>query len=235
MVIDPRDLVTNLDEVERVEKATARLVTQALLNYREQAAEIFALETDISDACEDITREALDALGTSRIPVRLFGKIDYKRARHVFQPEYSLSQALFVDSKAEDLSGAGTITIQTAQTSMGILYERDGVTVHERGTLPTVYEREDETLLTTTIFVKFTYERESGSLKTISIITVPNGVLQERYNPDPAHTIWRAGRHAPSRGEAFRVRLRIASLKELARWRIQAIQIDPPGAFAWEE
>ena len=62
----------------------------------------------------------MDRMGTSVIPVRLFGKIDYKRARYVFHPEHSIRQALFVDSKAEKTEGARTITIQTAQTSMRI-------------------------------------------------------------------------------------------------------------------
>ena len=74
----------------------------------------------VADIGEDITREALDRQGIPTIPVRLFGKIDYKRATFLFQPEYAVRQALFVDSKAEKVSGAGTATIQTSQTSMRI-------------------------------------------------------------------------------------------------------------------
>ena len=48
------------------------------------------------------------------IPVRLFGKIDYKRATYLFQPEYAVRQALFVDSKAEKIDGVRTAITQTS-------------------------------------------------------------------------------------------------------------------------
>ena len=46
MTIDPHDLQGNLDRLEEIEKASARLVTHALLNYRVLAAEIFLAEGD---------------------------------------------------------------------------------------------------------------------------------------------------------------------------------------------
>lgn len=100
-----------------------RMVVQALLDFRGTAAELFRSETDkAADKGEDATREALDTLGVSKVPVRLFGKIDYKRARFLFLPEYSLRQALFVDSKAE--KSGQDIRLQIAQTSMRIWHER---------------------------------------------------------------------------------------------------------------
>src|SRR5690242_14427606 len=91
--------------------------------FREDAAEIFARAEDKpQDIAEDITREALDRLGASRMPARLFGKMDYKRARYVFHPDYAVRQALFVDSKAE--KEQGTSTLQTSQTSMRIRHVR---------------------------------------------------------------------------------------------------------------
>ncbi len=106
MVIDPYSLQDNLDRLEEIEKASLRLVVQALYDYRQVAAEIFQREADlVADIGEDITREALDRLGMARIDQRLFGKIDYKRARYLFHPEYAVKQALFVDSKAEKSSG----------------------------------------------------------------------------------------------------------------------------------
>lgn len=97
------------------------MVTQAIYDFREDAIEIFAGEYDlVADIGEDITREALDRQGMPTIPVRLFGKIDYKRATYLFHPDYAVRQALFVDSKAEKTEGARTATIQTSQTSMRI-------------------------------------------------------------------------------------------------------------------
>lgn len=129
MTLDPADLVNDLDRLETIEKASLRLVTQAIYDFdqREHAGAIFGQETDLAqDIAEDITREALDRLGTSTIPVRLFGKVDYKRARYVFHEDYSLRQALFVDSKAE--KNSTTARIQTDQTSMHVRQVRAVVT-----------------------------------------------------------------------------------------------------------
>lgn len=101
MLLNPNTLIDDLDRLEEIEKATLRLVVQALYDYREAAIEIFHHESDLAaDIGEDITREALDRLGMARIDQRLFGKIDYKRARYLFHPDYAIRQALFVDSKA---------------------------------------------------------------------------------------------------------------------------------------
>ena len=97
MLLDPRQLRDNLDRLEDIEKASLRLVVQALYDYRDSAQEIFHEESDwVADIGEDITREALDRMGMSRIDQRLFGKVDYKRARYLFHPEYAVKQALFV-------------------------------------------------------------------------------------------------------------------------------------------
>lgn len=239
MTLDPTSLAGNLDLLERIEKATLRLVVQAIWNYHTDAADIFARESDlVQDIGEDITREALDRLGTSTIPVRLFGKMDYKRARYVFQPEFSLRQALFVDSKAEDIAGAGTATIQMAQTSMTVHQRRAGTDVAVAGSLPTVIAAAAGSLLTTTIFVKYNYRTVTGSpnvLVAITIIALPNGLLQMRYNPDAAHGFWLAGRDAPTLGEAFRVRIGISQLQGMAGWRVQRIEISPTPRYAWAD
>jgi hypothetical protein len=64
------------------------------------------------------------------------------------------------------------------------------------------------------------------------VAAVPNGLLQERYNPSPKDTIWLAGRNAPTLGEAFRVRLSFSRLKAKAGWRVQKILV-PPDDFVW--
>lgn len=239
MTVDPRALAGDLDVLEQVEKATLRMVTQGILDFADEAVEIFANESDlVADIAEDITREALDRLGTSIIPVRLYGKVDYKRARYVFHPDFSLAQALFVDSKAEKIEGERTATIQLAQTSMAIRQRRGGKVVDVQGTLPKVLSAGARDLLTTTVFVKYNYQAAASGTKelaSITLIALPSGFLQNRYNPSADSTFWLAGRDAPSRGEAFRVRIGITRLKEVSNWRVQRIQLLPKRSFDWED
>jgi len=239
VTLDPALLATDLDLLERIEKATLRMVTQAIFEFSPQAADIFANEPDlVQDIGEDATREALDRLGTSTIPVRLYGKMDYKRARYLFHPEYSLRQALFVDSKAEDIAGAATATIQMPQTSMTVRQRRSGTVTAEVGGLPTVLLASGQTLLTTAIFVKYSYRVVPGvgkELIKIAVLGLPNGMLQDRYNPDADHGIWLAGRNAPTLGELFRVRISLTRLKALAGWRVQRIDVAPTPSFVWDD
>ena len=241
MSLDPPALATQLERLEAIEKATLRMVTQAIYDFRHEASSIFREETDLpQDVGEDVTREALDNMGMARIPVRLYGKIDYKRARYIFHPEYSLKQALFVDSKAEDIAGQRTATLQMAQTSMRVRQIRSDRSHDVAGTLPTILRREDDNYLTTTVFVKYNYQSEQDAtharnrLVNIVMAGLPNGMLQERYNPNTQETIWLAGRNAPTRGEPFRVRLAFDRLKEKAAWRVQRIELWPDERFAWD-
>ena len=240
MTLDPTELPANLDMLESIEKATLRLVVQAVYSFAGEAVDIFRNERDeVQDVAEDVTREAMDRIGTSVIPVRLFGNIDYKRARYLFSPDFSLRQALFVDSKAEKVEGARTVTIQTSQTSMRIRQIRAGAEVDEAGDVPVVYhDRNAVAYLTTTIFVKYNYAEVAGGqnqLESISITCLPNGMLQDRYNPNAQTTFWMAGRNAPTRGEDFRVRIGLPRLKALANWRVQRVQVEPEIAFAWDD
>lgn len=235
-MIDLSRVAESPELIESVEQATMRFVKQALCDFddREHMATIFARAEDlVQDVAEDVTREALDRLGSSSIGVRLFGKTDYKRARYLFNEEYSLRQALFVDSKAET-NDERTATIQTAQTSMRIRQRRHGAEIDEAGKLPFTVTSGDLQLLTTTIFVKYNYSDVKGrraegankgvkKLTSVDVFCIPNGILQERYNPDVDHGFWGAGRNAPSRGEPFRVRVRLADLGRAQPWRVQRI------------
>ncbi len=237
MLLDPHELLYDLNRLEEIEKSSLRLVVQAIFEYREVAAEIFKEEGDlVADIGENVTREALDRLGMSRIDQRLFGKVDYKRARYLFHPEYAVKQALFVDSKAEKVAGQTTATLQTSQFSMLVRQIRAGQQIEVSGKLPSILILRGEPYITTTLFVKYNYDEENGAhaLKTVTIAAVPNGFLQERYNPTPNDTIWMAGRDSPQRGEEFRVRLSFARLKQKARWRVQQISM-PPASFSWAE
>ena len=240
MTLDPLALARDAALLERIEEATLRMVTQAIYDFMDEASEFFVHEPDlVADIGEDITREAIDRMGTSVIPIRLFGKIDYKRARYVFQPEFSMRQALFVDSKAEKIEGSRTVTIQTAQTSMRVRQVRGGSPVDIQGTLPTVLRNQDLDYLVTTIFVKYNYVESADSntkhLETISVTCLPNGMLQDYYNPNPQQTFWLAGRNAPSRGEAFRVRVSLPRLKQMTNWRVQTIQVSSKSPFIWND
>jgi len=234
MLINPDTLQNDLYRLEAIEKASLRLVVQAIYDFRETAAEIFKFESDlVADIGEDLTREALDKLGVSKIDQRLFGKIDYKRARYLFHPDFAVKQALFVDSKAEKISGRGTATLQTSQLSLIIRQFRANEPIEVHGKLPCVI---DNTFITTTIFVKYNYNEANGKnmLEDITIAALPNGFLQEFYNPTMDNTIFIAGRNAPSRGEEFRVRLSFNRLKEKAKWRVQNIKLSP-NEFLWDE
>jgi hypothetical protein len=236
MLLNPQELKRDSNRLEDIEKASLRLVVQAIVDFRQDAVEIFRQESDlVGDIGEDITREALDRLGVSKIGERLFGKMDYKRARYLFHPDYAVKQALFVDSKAEQVSGQGTATLQTSQLSMSIRQTRAGKDMDVSGKLPPILRIKGTDFISTTIFVKYNYKEESkgNSLESIIIAAVPNGLLQEKYNPNHKDTIWLAGRNAPSLGEEFRVRLSFHRLKEKAAWRVQRIPM-PPQEFHWD-
>ena len=90
-----------LDEVERIEQTALSMVAQALTDCAEQAAVIFREETDQpQDIAEDVTREAIEAMGMSGLRDRLYGKVDVKKAIYVFLPE-AHPVALMLDAKAE--------------------------------------------------------------------------------------------------------------------------------------
>ena len=91
-----------------------------------------------------------------------------------------------------------------------------------------ISEYGDNHYLTTTCLMHFLYEDEADihHLKEVKITAIPNGRLQDRYNPTVDDGIWLAGRNAPTRGEDFRVRVSFAKLKEKASWRVQVINYD---------
>lgn len=237
MLIDPHSLENDLERLEEIEKASLRLVVQAMLDFRQTAAEIFAMESDlVADIGEDITREAIDRMGVSKIDQRLFGKMDYKRACYLFLSDFAIKQALFVDSKAEKISGRGTATLQTSQFSLVINQMRGGRLLNVPGKLPKVLSVGGQHFLTTTLFVKYNYAEAENKklLKDVTIAALPNGMLQEKYNPDERDTIFLAGRNSEQRGEEFRVRLSFSKLKSKASWRVQKIPLYPT-PFEWQE
>lgn len=73
-----------------------------------------------------------------------------------------------------------------------------------------------------------------SAVTSVTVAALPNGLLQDRYNPTPQDTIWLAGRNAPTKGEAFRVRLSFPRLRAKCYWRVQTIP-SPPSQFVWSK
>lgn len=217
----------NLDGLEHLERSVLSMVEQAMRDYWEQAETIFREESDLpQDIAEDVTREAIASLGVSGTQDRLYGKVDVKKAIYAFLPE-AVPVALMLDAKAEKQNGDRTATIQMSQTSMRVRQARAGKILDEPGKLEQIIERNKRRYTVVTVIAKFVYdEDENGehrSLKHIIVACIPNGMLQDRYNPTAEDTIWLAGRDAPTLGEDFRVRVAYEKLREKAAWRVQQI------------
>ena len=215
------------DEMEILERTAFSMVTQALTDYALAASQIFSEEVDQpQDIAEDVTREAIEAMGLPQLHMRLYGKVDVKKAVYVFLPE-AYPVALMLDAKAEKPNGNRTATIQMSQTSMRVRMKRGGITLDEAGKLPFYIERNGRSLYVVTVFAKYIYDTIDNAhfLQRIITACLPNGLLQSRYNPDANDTVWRAGRDAPTLGEDFRVRISFAELRAKSSWRVQEIQV----------
>lgn len=216
------------DRIEHLEEIVLNMVAQALADYCHEAVTIFAEETDeVQDIAEDVLREAIDAMGLSEMHERLYGKVDLKKAIYVFAPNAE-PVALMLDAKAEE-GDVRTATIQMSQTSMTVRMKRKGEDVSIPGGLGHFITRNGRRLLVVTVVAKFVYTGKNipRSLDQIIVASIPNGLLQDRYNPAVDDGIWLAGRDASTLGEDFRVRLSYRKLADKAAWRI--IDIDPKG------
>jgi len=217
-----------LDRCEQIEETTLSMVVQALTNYAREAETIFREESDMpQDIAEDVTREAIMLMGVSGLQERLYGKVDVKKAIYVFLPD-PVPVALMLDAKAEKTNGDKTATIQMSQTSMRVRMTRSGKDVDHPGKLDMEIYKGGNRFYVVTIIAKYIYEKiSSGGLRLCSIMTacIPNGKLQDRYNPSAQDGIWLAGRNAPTLGEDFRVRLSFEKLENKASWRVNRIHI----------
>jgi len=215
------------EQMETLEQTSFSMVTQALTDYASQAVSIFKEEVDQpQDIAEDVTREAIELMGLPQIHMRLYGMVDIKKAVYVFLPE-AIPVALMLDAKAEKTSGSATATIQMSQTSMRVKMLRQDKVIDEAGKLPSFIQRDGRSLYVVTVFAKYIYDVIDNAhiLKRIIAACLPNGLLQDRYNPSENDTIWRVGRNSPSLGEDFRVRISFADLRGKASWRVQDIKI----------
>ncbi len=223
-----------MDEIEDAEKLTLRWVFQAMDDFGFEAYDIFYNSPDKVDGiAEDITREALDRLAGYNVPQRIFGTVDYRKARYIILPDAIVRQALLVDSKAE--KGSRNARIQMSQTSLRVRQVRSGNIMDEPGMLGPISVYEGKQFLTTTVLLHFDYADEGTfhKLRKATIACLPNGLLQMRYNPTPQDNIWDAGPNSPARNEAFRTRLSFDKLRRKAAWRIQTIAYDAPNASSY--
>ncbi|HLJ53511.1 MAG TPA: SfiI family type II restriction endonuclease [Chthonomonadaceae bacterium] len=219
---DPAEL--DLDKIESIEKQSLRWLFLAATDFGFDAWEIFHQSGDnVQDIAEDITREMLDRIGGYQIHRRVFGNVDYRKARYVILPEFAVRQGMFVDSKAEKTSR--TATLQMSQVSMEVRQKRGGSERAEVGALPRLATYDGANYLTTMLLAHYEYEDVDRvhHLRHLTVAALPNGLLQERYNPNVHDTIWRAGRNAPTRGEVFRVRVSFEELVNKQPWRVQRV------------
>ncbi|MDW8324768.1 MAG: BglI family type II restriction endonuclease [Burkholderiales bacterium] len=237
----PQEL--SLDEIEAIERAALRALWIAARDFAVDAWEYFRQSADkINYIAEDVTREMLDRLGGYSIPQRIYGNVAYRKARYVIHPDLAVRQALFVDSKAEKTRASATL--QMSQLSMAVRHTRGGGDTDVAAGLAPIQVYRDLSYLTTTLLVHYHYREVDPqvvppvhlpssrySLSAITLAAIPNGLLQERYNPDQSDTIWIAGRDAPSHGEDFRVRLSFNRLRQKAAWRVQEIIYDNRGVY----
>lgn len=237
-----------LDEIESIERSSLRALWIATRDFGQDAWEFFRQSNDDpKDIAEDVTREMLDRLGGYGIPQRIYGNVDYRKARYVINPDIAVRQALFVDSKAE--KSCSTATLQMSQISLTVNQIRGNTPRSESGLLQPIQNYGGYDYLSTTLLSHYHYSAQQGTkgnngkdrppyiLKRITICAVPNGNLQGYYNPNPSDTIWVVGRNSEERRESFRVRLSFNRLESKASWRVQRFDFDSNGVptMGWRD
>ena len=241
MIKDPNTLATA--EIESIEKQSLRWATQAVFDYGAEGEtwdEFRNSPDDADGVAEDVTQEALMRLsGHTLDRRRLYGTVDFRRARYAILPDLLTTQALFVDSKAEKSASAGRLQIN--QSSIRILFRRpSGAVVDVAGGLEPIIVLADQTpYLATTIFVHYHYSEGSAgrTLRQILVAGLPNGALEPDYVASVDDTIWNVGPDSPARGEAQRARLSFTRLKAKRNWRVQGITFNDAGipSLTWDD
>jgi hypothetical protein len=233
---DPCNLPS--EKIEDIEKLTLRMVYSAFVTYASDAKKIFALSPDDEkDIAEDITREIFNRFSGYPAEARVWSKVDFKRSQWVTLPEHMIRQSLLVDSKAEK-NRPDNARLQVGQTSMCIKQIRDHQRIEVPGTLPKCMVLDGKKYLTTTILTVYHYHKDKDpyyvsavgedqvyrKLEEIVFCAIPNGLLQDEYNPSCEDSIWNVGPDSPTRGEEFRTRVSFSKLKRKSAWRVQKIK-----------
>ena len=145
------------DEIEAIEKQSLRCLYTAAFDFGFDASNIFEQSSDDpKDIAEDITREMLDRLGGYQVQQRILGNVDYRKARYIILSEFSVRQALFVDSKAEKSSSSATM--QMSQLAFAVRQVRGGEEVEQKGDLSSVSIHGGQSFITTTLLAHYHYQ-----------------------------------------------------------------------------
>lgn len=233
-------------QIEQLEKATLRVIVQALQEYSWEAKQIFdsteaESETEVIVLAEDILQYALEVAELYPINKRYAGFIDYKRVRWFPTPFGLIPQALLVDAKASTENNRDTL--QRSQLPMDAEFQDSSGKVHtlSAGVLPHLDIAFDGGVtlgaISTSILVHFYYENKAlrpGSfrdLKSIFVLALPHARLKPKYNPNPLQTFFGQGKHSPARGEAARIRVYFNRFREMCPWRFQNLSYGAPDAY----
>lgn len=213
-------------ELEVLESVVMSMVVQAFKDYWVESVEIFSADTNHPQRiAEDITRDAINAMGLPGIHERLYGKFVLKKAIYAFLPTKAIPVALMLDAKADKSNGNTTAPIQIEQTSMRVRLSNSDREQDEQGKSQTIIKGKLNEYQTVTIIAQFCYSEKDDkrSLDEIIVRCIPNGELQEIYNPDATDTIWLVGDDAPSLGDEFQVKLSYKKLNPKTNWRVAKI------------
>ena len=123
---------------------------------------------------------------------------------------------------------------------MRIRQIRQRLPVDIPGDLDTIATVRGAEYLTTTIYVKYNYSENAANnppnrLESIRSYACPTAFCKIVTTPQLTIQFGWPGAMPPSRGEAFRVRISLAALKEKANWRVQTVAANPAQPFTWDE
>jgi hypothetical protein len=229
----------NDDQLEALEKQCLRTIVQALQEYSAEARQLFE-NTPINRGevivlAEDTVQYALEVAESYPINKRFAGFIDYKRVRWMSTPFGLLPQVLLVDAKAS--KEANRDTLQQSQLPMDAEFRSDiGAIINLPAGVPpdlpiNTFSGVSLAAVTTSVFIHFHYSDITNAvtapyrtLHTIYVLMLPHQRLKHIYNPDPDTTFFGQGKHSPARGEAPRIRVYFARLRQMCPWRLQELR-----------
>lgn len=231
------------DQIEQIEKASLRAVTQAVQEYSREAKEIFdntyaPSDNEVIVLAEDLVQYALEVAEFYPINRRYAGFIDYKRVRWMAMPFGLVPQAFLVDAKASTENTRDTL--QRSQLPMDADFESNGTQYKmQAGVVPhleiPVFNGFPLKAIATSIFIHFYYLKLGQdaepyrNLRSIFALCLPHARLKSTYNPSAAVTFFGQGKHSPARSEDPRIRVYFTKLRRMMPWRLQELRYSGPG------
>lgn len=226
------------EQIELLEKQTARVLVQALQEYSREAKVIFEQtpadsKSEVIVLAEDLVQYALEVAEAYPINKRYAGFIDYKRVRWLGLPYALVPQVLLVDAKASTENNRDTL--QQSQLPMDADFESGdaqhsmvaGVQPHMDLATATGGSIK---AITTSMFVHFYYKEVVGAvappyrrLHGIFVVSLPHSRLKPKYNPTAQESFFGQGKHSPARQEIPRIRVYFKRLAKMCTWRFQQL------------